>query len=165
MEPLVSKSKAQPKANSPPELRARVDRAKRDGRYQSGLDLAKQLLGVEPTAENRTRLVECYLGRARQLLDMGSPRDAVICLEVGLPHAREDPQSLVRFAEELTRCGEARRALDLLQRVPEPRAANRVLPLAADAALQRGTRDILPESLRADFDRIRAAFAKLHAGA
>src|SRR5262249_46375691 len=83
----------------------------------------------------------------------------------GLPHADDGPPLIVRFAEELARCGEVRRALDLLQRVPEPRPANRVLLLAADAAIQRVTRDVLPEALHADFDRIRDAFANLPAGA
>jgi tetratricopeptide (TPR) repeat protein len=158
----VSKSKS-PRATSPPDLRGRVDRAIRDGKFQTGLDLARQLLRAEPTSENRARLCECYLGRARQLLDMGSSRDALVCLDVGLPQASGDPASLARFAEEFARCGEVRRALDLLGRLPEPRPPHRVLPLAADAALQRGTRESLPEPLHADFDRVRNAFAKLHA--
>src|SRR5262249_49021072 len=149
-EPLVSRSKAQTKSISPPELRGRVDRATRDGKFQTALDLARQLVRAEPTPENRTRLANCYLGRARQLLETGSPQDALVCLELGLPHAGDDPPFLVRFAEELARCGEVRRALDLLQRIPEPRPAHRVLPLAADAAIQRGARDVLPQALHAD---------------
>ena len=54
----------------------------------------------------------------------------------------------------------AKRALQLIEWLPEPRPANRVLALAADGAMQRGGagRSLLPEALQPDFDRIRAAF-------
>src|SRR5262249_5044571 len=123
------------------------------------------LLRAEPAPENRTRLVECCLGRARQLFDSGSPHDALVCLDVGLPHAGNEPATMLRLAEEFARCGEGKKALDLLQRMPEPRPANRVLLLAADAALLSGTPDVLPVAMRGDFERVRGAFAHLHAGA
>jgi tetratricopeptide (TPR) repeat protein len=161
----VSKKKVQSPPASGSALRARVERALREGKTQTALDLAKQLYRHEPNADHQDLVVACYLARASQLTEQGSTRDAATTLDAALQYAGEIPATLVRFAEALARAGEVARAVSVLERLPEPRPANRVLPLAADAAMQRGSRDILPEAIRADFDRVRAAFKHLETGA
>ncbi len=152
--------------NSPQELRARINRCIDERRFQTALDLAKQLNKHEPTAEHRELLVKCYFGRAKQLRDQGSTRDAATVLDAAVPYMANDPARLVKVAEELAAAAEIQKALQLVARLPEPKPANRVLPLAADVAIQRGAngRALLPESMRIDFDRVRQAFSHLEMG-
>src|ERR1700685_816598 len=143
--------------------RARLQKAMQEGRFQTALELAKQLAKKDPTVENKRNLIACYLGRSKQLREQGSLRDAAGVLNAGVEHAGSDPALITRFAEELAQCGDIQRGLKLIEWLPEPRPANRVQLLAADASLQRGAggRDLLPEAMREDFDRIRTSFKHL----
>lgn len=152
---------------TPADLRARADRAAREGRYQQALELAKQLCKELPTPENRQFLRTTYLGRARQLRGQGATRDAVTVLQVAMQLDGQEPAWLEQVAEELAACGEVRLALDALRRVPESPALPRVLQQAADVAVQRGSeagRKLLSEEHHADFDRIMRAWTQLEAG-
>lgn len=148
------------------DINERLNRAISEGRFQTALELAKQLAKSEPTDANRRRLAECYLGRASQFLGEGRMRDAITVLEVGHPFARDMPELIVKFAELFARAGDAARGMKLLESLPEPRPTSRLPALAADAALQRGAaaRESLPETMRDDFDRIRRAFDQSAAG-
>src|SRR5262249_10073994 len=66
------------------ELRARADRAAREGRYQQALELAKQLYKHDPAPAHKVLLQETHLGRARQLRAQGYARDAVATLQAAL---------------------------------------------------------------------------------
>ena len=54
-------------STKPDNLRARVDRAVEEGRFQQALELTKQLFKDNPSPEHRELLHKAYLGRARQL--------------------------------------------------------------------------------------------------
>lgn len=147
-------------------LRARVQRAQAEGRFQSALDLAKQLHRQEPTPEHRDLLRQVYLGRARQLRAQGHSRDAITVLETaqrleGAPLAWQE-----QVAAELARSGAVAAALAQLDRLGETPGASRVRALIADAAVDGPTasRAALPEAMRADLDAVLTAFAKLEAG-
>ena len=108
------------------DLRARADRAAREGRYQQALELVKQIHKAEPTPANKELLGKTYLGRARQLRGQGYVRDAITVLQVaseldGQPHGWAE-----QLAEEFAACGEARRAMELLQgrRCSQPEPSN-----------------------------------------
>jgi tetratricopeptide (TPR) repeat protein len=149
-------------------LRARVERAHAEGRFQQGLELAKQLYRSEATPQHRDLLKKSYLGRARQLRTQGYTRDAVTCLEAALRLDESEPAWLEQAALEFAWSGEVRQALALRGRLPPDAAgAARVLAAAADAAVEKEAagRDLLPEELRPDFDRVLTAFAQQERGA
>lgn len=148
------------------DLAARIARARREGRFQQALELAKQLHRQEPTPANLELLKEVYLGRARQLRGQGQTRDAVNVLDVALRLDETTPDWLAQLAEEFALSGDARRALAFLDKLPDPAIAQRIQAQAADAALQHGTagRATLPPALHADFDRILNAFQQVEAG-
>ncbi len=163
--------KAKPKHHAPAsaaELRPRIDRAAREGRFQQALELAKQLYKHEPSPGHKSLLLDTYLGRARQLQSTGYSRDAVTVLKAGLAVDGADAAWLEKAAQELAVCGDVRGALDLLARLPADSPARaRVLARAADAALsgqQQSGKQSLPPELHADFDRVTAAFAQVQAG-
>src|SRR5260221_12506813 len=97
------------------DLRRRIDKSMREGRFQNALDLGKQLFKYEPTPEHRELLLRCYLGRAAQLRDQGATRDAATVLEVASKYVGDEPEVQVRFAEELARVGATPQALQMLQ--------------------------------------------------
>ena len=151
-----------------PELKARINRAMQEGRYQTALELARSLFKAEASPAHRDIFQKAVLGRARQLRGQGYPRDAVNMLH----HAADlvhDPAWLTQVAEEFAACGEGRRAIDLinalgrgLETSPSAGAARtRVLTRLADAALRQGKpgRQSLPEDLQPQFDLILQAFA------
>jgi tetratricopeptide (TPR) repeat protein len=153
---------------SPAELRPRIDRATREGRFQQALELAKQLYKHEPTPAHKELLLNTYLGRARQLHGTGYPRDAVTVLKAGLAVDGADTAWLEKAALELATCGDVRAARDLLARLPPDSPARvRVMATAVDVALshQQGAgKEALPPELHAEFDRVVTAFAKVQAG-
>jgi tetratricopeptide (TPR) repeat protein len=159
-----------PKHHAPHQLSAaeltnRIRRAENEGRFQQALELAKQLHKHDPSPANRDLLKNVTLGRARQLRAQNYTRDACSVLE----HAAElddSPAWLEQVAEELAACGDARRALGLLDRLPAGPARQKVLARAADTALAQGKagRGLLPEGLHGQFDLIVQAFAQAEAG-
>src|SRR3954454_24526440 len=94
------------------DLRARVERAQREGRTQQALELAKQLHKSEPTPAHLELLRAAYLGRPRQLRGQGNTRDAVTVLEAARRYGEGDPAWLEQVAGELALCGDPRAALD-----------------------------------------------------
>src|SRR5262245_206870 len=58
-------------ANSPQELRRRAEGAISEGRFQTAVDLAKQLNHLEP-GRHADLLSRSYLGRASQLREQGA---------------------------------------------------------------------------------------------
>ena len=155
-----------PSAPSTADLAARIARARREGRFQQALELAKQLHRQEPTPANLELLKEVYLGRARQLRGQGQTRDALNVLDAALRLDETTPTWLAQLAEEFALSGDARRALAFLDKLPDPAIAQRIQAQAADAALQQGAagRAALPPALHADFDRIVNAFQQVEAG-
>jgi tetratricopeptide (TPR) repeat protein len=147
-------------------LKSRIQRAAQEGHYQHALDLAKQLYKQEPTPDNRELLLQIYLGRGQQLGKQGYTRDALQVLDRALELAGTDPAWLDRLAEELSACGEVRRALALVSNHPGSAGYTRIVSRAADAALQKGPagRQLLPESVHAQFDLVLKSAALLEDG-
>src|SRR5262249_17413088 len=114
---------------------------------------------------HRELLQNTILGRARQLRSQGYTRDAGSVLQnaVQLDGA---PGFLEQLAEELAACGDVRRALEVLGKVPDPPGRPRGLAQAADAAPRQGKsgRDLLPEAYRGEFDAVLRAFAHAAVG-
>jgi tetratricopeptide (TPR) repeat protein len=163
----VSRKGKHPLPTSPADLRPRIDRAAREGRFQQALELAKQLYRYEPTPANRGLLLDTYLGRARQLRGTGYTHDAVTVINASLNVAGADAAWLEQAALELAACGDARGAQGLLARLPPDSPARaRVTAQAVDAALSQGAagKSALPTELHADFDRVVQAFAHVQAG-
>jgi tetratricopeptide (TPR) repeat protein len=152
----------------PVDLRGRVEKARREGRSQQALELAKQLHKQDPSPANRELLREVYLLRAQQLAGQNHTRDAISVLEVALHLEEPDGQPtawLERVAGELARCGAPARALALLGRLPEEVTA-RVRCQAVDAAVEKEAagRATLPPELHPEFDGILQAFQQLEQG-
>lgn len=147
------------------QLRARVERAASEGRFQQALELAKSIYKAEATPEHRTLLLQTYLGRAQQLRNQGQTRDAATTLQAALQVGSGDAAWTEQVARELAACGAVKPALDLVSRLPESAAAA-VLAAAADAAVaqEQAGRALLPENLRDEFDRVLSAFSQLTAG-
>ncbi len=151
---------------SPADLRPRIERARREGRFQQALELTKQLHKHEPTPDNLELLKEVYLGRARQLRSQGQTREAVAVLDVAARLAGDAPAWRERLAQEMALCGEVDRTLALLENLPDPASTARILACVADAAVQQEAagRAALPPVLRDDFDRIVRAFGQVESG-
>jgi tetratricopeptide (TPR) repeat protein len=148
------------------QLEPRVERALNEGRFQQGLELAKQLSKQEPSPAHQALLGRAYLGRARQLRQQGFVRDAQTVLSHAMQAGGGDPAWLGQLAEELAASGDLKTAFSLLNKVTDESVQARVRAMAADAALQQGEagRNLLPETLRGDYDRIAQAFAHSEAG-
>jgi tetratricopeptide (TPR) repeat protein len=151
---------------SPAELRPRIERARREGRFQQALELTKQLHKHEPTPANLELLREVYLGRARQLRSQGQTRDALTVLEVASRLESTSPAWLERLGEEMAQCGDIARTLALIEKLPDPASATGILARVADAAVQQEAagRAALPPALQADCDRVFRAFEQVESG-
>ena len=151
---------------SPAALRARIDRAANEGRFQQALELAKQLHKGDPTPENRELLHTTYLGRARQLRQQGHTRDAITVLNAALQPPGLLPHWKQQIAEELAASGDPRAALALAGGQGGAPLDEKLLAQLADAALQKGAsgRGDLPPDLQPDFDRVLQAFQQQEAG-
>ncbi len=145
-------------------LRGRAERAMQEGRFQQGLELAKQLHKSEPTPAHQDLVRRAYLGRARQLRGQGHTRDAAAVLRAALVFDHATPAWLEQVAAELAHVGEVKEALRVAAATPD--AAGRVTVYVADAAVQQGDagRALLPEALHADFDRVVLAFRQAEGG-
>lgn len=156
------------------ELKARVERTRREGKYQQALDLVKHLHRAEPTPAHRELLKDTYLQRAIQLRNQGATRDAITVLEVAAKLDENNPTWLGQISTEMARCGDGTHALALLRQVkqlagatPQPSVdETRVLASLADVSLvaEKGDKDDkLPPELRADRELIVRAFAQVEA--
>ncbi len=155
------------------DVKSRIERTRREGRYQQALDLVKQLHRAEPTPENLELLKDTYVQRAVQLRESGHNRDAANVLDVASHLDEKNAAWISRLAAEMALCGDAARALALAARGkqlsgdtgPSP-ADDALLATLADLSFinEKGGRDALPADLRADHDRIAQAFAAAEAG-
>ena len=155
------------------DAKARIERTRREGRYQQALELVKQLYKYEPTPAHLELLKDTYLQRALQLHAMGAVRDAATVLEVASRLDEKNRPWLERLAKELARCGDATRLQMLTDRLaklpggtPALDIGRQLLTAVADAAvLQEGTgKNTLPAELRQDYDRILQAFREVENG-
>src|SRR5262249_4257727 len=156
------------KKHHPPsgaDLLARIERTRREGKYQQALDLVKQLYKTEPTPAHLDLLKDSYLRRAEQLRGQGYSRDAATVLEVASRFDEKNVEWITKITAEMARCGEVARTLSLASRLPEQARAGFMGPLA-DGAIQQGKagRDALPRPLQTEYDQIVAAFAHADAG-
>jgi tetratricopeptide (TPR) repeat protein len=153
-------------AYSSEELRRRIDRTRLEGRFQQALELTKQLHKYDPTPANLELLKEVYLGRARQLRNQGQTRDALTVLDVASHLDGASPVWLERLAQEMALCGEIKRTLALIDKLPDPVSVQRILAYVADAAAQQEAagRAALSPALQADFDRVLLAFEQIDSG-
>lgn len=151
---------------TPAELRPRIDRARNEGRFQQALELTKQLYKYEPTPAHLELLREVYLGRARQLRTQGQTREALTVLDVAAHLEGASAAWLERLGEEMALCGDIKRTLALLDKLPDPAAATGLLARVADAAVQQEAagRAALPPALQTDFDRVLRAFEQIESG-
>jgi tetratricopeptide (TPR) repeat protein len=154
------------KQSSPADTRARVDRAVREGRFQQALELSKQLYKDNPSAEHRALLHTVYMGRARQLRLQGATRDALTVLFAAQQPPGLTPEWKNEIAAELAACGDVEGALRVSAGATGDGPDPVILARAVDGALSHETagRNLLPENLRGDFDRVLTAFAQLEAG-
>jgi tetratricopeptide (TPR) repeat protein len=150
---------------TPADLRARVERALREQRTQQALELSHQLIKQDPSPPSQELLRRAQLARARHLRAQGYTRDALTVLESAV-QSGGPPEFLQQLAEELAQCGDARKALAVLQRISGAALSPATLGPAADAALRHGPagRDLLPQPYAAQFDLILKAFAHAEAG-
>lgn len=148
------------------DLKARIERAAREDRYQQALELAKNLYKSEPVPAHRELLQRMSLGRARQLRQQGAFRDACTILSNAVALDGNNPAWRHQLATEFAACGEPGRALALLEQDSDPSARGQILTLVADTALQKGPagRSQLPAELHGQFDLILRAFAQSAAG-
>jgi tetratricopeptide (TPR) repeat protein len=163
---LARKQKHRSPPVSPAVLQARVQRAQEEGRFQTALDLARQLYKDEPTAEHLALLRDVLLGRARQLRAQGKTRDALGVLELAQRLPEAPREWLEQVAAEMALCGGAAQALAVLDRLGEATpAAARVRGHAADGAVQdHAGRAALPEALRGELDAVLDAFHRMQTG-
>jgi tetratricopeptide (TPR) repeat protein len=155
------------------DAKARIERTRREGRYQQALELVKQLYKYEPTPDHLELLKDTYVQRALQLHGMGAVRDAATVLEVASRLDEKNRAWLERLAKEMARCGDAVRLKMLMDRLAHlPGGAEtsdigkQLLTSVADAAiLQEGAgKNAVPPELKEDHDRIVQAFREVENG-
>ena len=148
------------------DLKARIDRTRREGKFQQALELAKQLHKAEPTPANLELLKEVYFQRAVQLRTQGYSRDASTVLEVASRLDEKNAAWLHRLAAEMARCGEVARSLALAGQLSDPAHQAALLAQLADGALLKGkeARNALPPALQTEYDRVVEAFGFVEAG-
>ncbi len=132
---------------SPAEQRARIEKAVREGRFQSALEQAKELHRHEPTPKHQELLVRVYIGRSRQLRTQGQTKDARIVLDNVIRLVGESSPFLAELTQELAACGDVQQSLKIMEKLPEGTASRaQLLASAADSAVEAGPRgrDKLP---------------------
>jgi hypothetical protein len=141
-------------------LDERLAKARREGRTQTALDLAKQLAKQTPTPENRAILRDIILERAEQLLREGKPKDANVVLN-NAHLLTTDPETRARLAARLAQAGDVTQAQAMVPQLPEGPHRAKVIAHLADTALSRGEagRALLPAELHLGFDAVLRAFA------
>ena len=82
-------------------LKARVERTRREGRFQQALELVKQLHKAEPTPQHLDLLKDTYFQRAAQLRSQGYTKDAATVLEVAARLDEKNPSWLEKIAGEM----------------------------------------------------------------
>ena len=151
---------------NPDELKKRIARTKTEGKFQQGLELARELFKAAPSAEHRQLLKEMSLGRAQQLHQQNANRDALTLLEAARRIEPDNPAWLAQIAELMARCGGIQQAMTLQNQLPAEQTNPKLLIHAADTSLVDPVSRALPvsESFQADHDRIVLAFQQVEAG-
>lgn len=156
------------------DLKARVQKARTEGRYQQALELVKQLHKADPSSANLELLKDTYFHRAVQLRTMGYSRDAATVLDVASRLDDKNAAWITKLADEMGRCGDVQRTLALIARSKQLTPANsappadqgKLLGSVVDAAFlnDKNGKDALPADLRSEYDVIVNAFALVEAG-
>ncbi len=148
-------------------LQAKVECARSEGRHQQALEVAKQLFKGSPTTEHRTLLKTVTVERARQLRKQGYNRDAAATLEAGIRLDEANPAWIEELAREIALTGETEKISAFRSRLPTDSPITKDLELQIlDAAIEKEAagRTLVPDALRADFDRVLLAFTQLERG-
>jgi tetratricopeptide (TPR) repeat protein len=145
------------------DLKARVERTRREGRFQHALELVKQLFKAEPTPAHLELMKDTYLKRAGQLRSQGYTRDAATVLDAASHLDETNSAWLEQLASELAQCGDVARSVELLKRAPGGSISPAAMARLADAAFlaDKGGRASLPPELQLDYDRIVTAFQQV----
>ena len=146
-------------------LADRVAKARKEGRTQQALELARTLAKHEPTEAHRELLRQVTLERGQQMLANGLNRDAATVFQNALTMGGT-PEFLANVAQRLAACGAVGSALQAIEQIPDPAVRQRVLQGAVDAAVTQGPtgKNALPADLHPAFDLILQAFAHYEAG-
>jgi tetratricopeptide (TPR) repeat protein len=145
-------------------LRTRIQKARKEGRLQQALDLARQLYKASPIPANLQVLKDITLERARQQRAQGNARDAANTLEGALRLDEQNPQWLRALGEEMARTGEAGRAMAFLSRLPaDSQPATLMGPLADGFIIGQETTN-LPPDWKDDHARIQTASRQIETG-
>jgi tetratricopeptide (TPR) repeat protein len=150
---------------APEELRSRYDKASGDGRWQTALDLIKQLAKINPSAEHQELLRTATFERGRQLLRDGKSRDAIVVFKNALA-MNGPPEFQAKIAAHLAEAGDVVTALSLSANAPATPQSAAILVKAVDASVilgKAGRGNLTPEH-HAAFDAILAAFEAVEQG-
>jgi tetratricopeptide (TPR) repeat protein len=153
-----------PRTEAP--LPVRIDRALKQGRLPSALELAKQFADEHPGPDSQVTLRKTYLALAHQLIERGEFKGAPRLLADAEAACGDDRAWLESLAESWASVGETPRARAILDRIPGSAAISRVWQRLADWSIQAGDagRVTLSEELREGFDTVRTAFAHYENG-
>lgn len=153
---------------SPPALAflpQRIDRARREGRYQQALELSRQLYKQDPSEVNLGLLRQATFERGQQLESQKQIKEAATvygnAAEMG-----GAPDFQRQVVERLAACGAAAQAQALAAKLGDGQLAVRLQGFVVDAALRQGPagRAQLAPDLQAQFDAILQAFQHAEAG-
>lgn len=147
-------------------LTRKAENALKAGRTMEALDAARQNAREQPGPAADALLRRCYLAAAEGLVGRGTFREAHALLSEAERLPVEDPRWWERLAELRADLGDHGRALQLADKVPDPKVRPRILGHVVDRAIREGPggRDLLPADLRPGFDAVRQAFAHYEAG-
>ncbi|MBI1833087.1 MAG: hypothetical protein HYR84_16730, partial [Planctomycetes bacterium] len=143
----------------------RIAKARKEGRTQQALELARQLVKFEPTEEHRELLRRVTLERGEQLQANGMWRDAATVFQNAVALGGS-PEFIGGAAQKLAACGGIAQAFAAIQHVGDPALRQRVAQHAVDAAVAQGApgKNALPAEYHAGFDLIVQAFGHYEAG-
>ena len=144
-------------------LPERIGRARKEGRFQQALELTRQLYKQDPAEESLALLRQVSFERGEQLRSQGRLQEAAQTfgniVDMGGP-----PDFQRVLLEKLAACGRIPTALALAQRLADPQLHMKILGPAADFALQKGDRTLLPAEFQPHFDAVVQAFVHAEAG-
>lgn len=146
-------------------LPERVARARREGRTQQALDLARQLFKQNQNEENRELVRQVTLERGKQLQAEGKIKDAATVFS-NLLTMGGTAELRGEASRRLAECGAAPQAMAAMAQIDDPALRQRLLQQAADAAIAKGAagKSTLPADLHADFEHTLTAFRHYDAG-
>jgi tetratricopeptide (TPR) repeat protein len=146
-------------------LPERIANARREGRTQQALELARQYYKLNQNEANRELLRQVTMERGKQVQAQGRPSDAAIIFN-NLLTLGGTPEFLAEAAQRLAACGGGAQALQTASALPDPQMRARVLQQAVDAAITQGPKGkaTLPTDQHAAFDLILQAFTDYEAG-